>query len=123
MAITNINKEHLDNLLISLNKENNNEIEAIKSNHVNYELKQIASQIKILQNEANNIINDSIYKNSLHKIKKSFQLISGNYYYLYEKDNQEKFFSLLSPEEYGKSLKHNFLGKYLYDYDKQFVLS
>lgn len=123
MSITNINKEHLNNLLISLNKDNN-EIEAIKSNHANYaRLKQIASQIRLLQNEANNIINNSIYQDSLHKIKKSFNLISGNYYYLYEKDNNEKYFSLISPEEYGKTLKHNFLGKYLYDYDKQFVLS
>ena len=35
MAITNINKDHLNSLLISLNKDNN-EIEAIKSNHANY---------------------------------------------------------------------------------------
>ena len=37
MALSNIDKEHLDNLLIAINDtENNNKIDFVKNNHVNY---------------------------------------------------------------------------------------
>lgn len=120
MALSNISKEHLQNLFISLNQTDNT-IDIIKSNHSQYaRLKQIAKQIQYLKNEALNIINESSIQNELHKIKKNFRLVSGNHYYLYQKDNLEKYFSLISPKEWDN--KDIYIGKYFYDFDKQFIL-
>ena len=120
MALSNISKEHLENLFISLH-QNNNTIDIIKSNHSQYaRLKQIAKQIQYLKNEAQDIIEEASIQNELHKIKKNFRLVSGNHYYLYQKNNLEKYFSLISPKEWEN--KDIFLGKYFYDFDKQFIL-
>ena len=120
MALSNISKEHLENLFISLH-QNNNTIDIIKSNHSQYaRLKQIAKQIQYLKNEAQDIIEEASIQNELHKIKKNFRLVSGNHYYLYQKDDLEKYFSLISPKEWEN--KDIFLGKYFYDFDKQFIL-
>lgn len=120
MSLSNIDKEHQENLFLSL-QENQNTIDIIKANHSNYaKLKEISDQIAYLQNKAKLIIEDSIFQNQLHQIEKRFKLVSGNYYYLYEKNNK-KYFSIISPEEWKTNSL--FCGKYFYDYDKQFKLN
>jgi len=127
MALSNLNKTHLDDLLLSLNdniNESNNQLELVKSNHSQYsQLKLIAKQMEMLRNEARNIINSSNLQNELHNIKKTCKLVSGNYYYLYEKDTK-KYFSIISPAEWISSnvnFSDSFLGKFYYDFDKQFI--
>ena len=121
MAISNIDKNHLENLMISLNN-NENQLEFIKSNHVHYsKLKFIFQQMNSLKNEAVKVIQEAQIQNELFNIKKSFQLVSGTTYYVYEKENKEKYFSLISPEEWNNH-KHTFIASYYYDYDKQFIL-
>ena len=118
MSLSKIDKEHQENLFLSL-QENQNTIDIIKADYSNYaKLKEISEQINHLQEKAKEIIEDSIFQNELQQIIKSFKLVSGNYYYLYEKDNK-KYFSLISPEEWNLNDKI-FCGKYFYDYDKQF---
>ena len=124
MSLSNIDKNHLENLLLSINKDDDNGvIDIIKSNHVHYaKLQMLYNQMKMIQNEALNIINDAKNQNELHHIKKNFKLVSGNYYFLYQKENKEKYLSLISNEEW-ESNKDKYLGKYYYDYDKQFILN
>ena len=120
MSLSTIDKNHMNDLLLSLNNSNNNFLELVKSNHVNYgKLQYISEQINRLKIDAVNIINNTIDQNEFHKIKINFKLTNGNYYYLYLK-NDNKYFSLISPEEWN--CKDTFLGKYYYDYDKQFIL-
>ena len=132
MSLSNLDKTHLDELLLSLNTQNeySNSLEAVKANHAEYaQLKLIAKQINGLRSQALEIINNSKTQQELHKIKTTLKLVSGNYYYLYEKksnkqDEAYKYFSLISNEEWNKTKsKFNdiFLGKYLYDFDKQFI--
>jgi hypothetical protein len=136
MSLSNISKIHLDDLLLSLNNNENNSInqlEVIKSNHSQFaQLKLIAKQMEMLRNEAREIINSSNLQNELHKVEKKCKIVSGNYYYLYEKHNKSldnlnqtnKYFSIISPEEWQSSnIKFDdlFLGKFYYDYDKQFT--
>ena len=140
MSLSNISKIHLDDLLLSLNSHENNslnQLEIIKSNHSQFaQLKLIAKQMEMLRNEAREIINSSNLQNELHKVEKKCKIVSGNYYYLYEKQTEsnknenepvnqrEKYFSIISPEEWNSSnIKFNdlFLGKFYYDYDKQFT--
>lgn len=120
MSITNISSSHLKDLMISLN-QNENKLELLKSNHSQYaQLKLISNQMEMLKTQAKQILNEINIQNDLHSIHKNFQLISGNTYYLYSK-NEHKFLSLISPEEWGDSLTSKFEGKYFYDYDKQFI--
>lgn len=119
MSITNISSSHLKDLMISLN-QNENKLELLKSNHSQYaQLKLISQQMEMLKTQAKQILNEINIQNDLHSIHKKFQLISGNTYYLYSK-NEHKFLSLISPEEWGNALTSKFEGKYFYDYDKQF---
>lgn len=119
MSITNISSSHLKDLMISLN-QNENKLELLKSNHSQYaQLKLISNQMEMLKIQAKQILNEINIQNDLHSIHKNFQLISGNTYYLYSK-NEHKFLSLISPEEWGDALTSKFEGKYFYDYDKQF---
>lgn len=129
MSVSNIDKEHSDNLFLCLNREHNinsNTIEIIKSNHSHYaQLKLLYNQMKIIQSQAQEIIENAEKQDKLHKIKKNFRLVSGNTYHLYEK-NGEKFFSLISKDEWFGRNKNSdiieFKGSYYYDHDKQFVL-
>jgi hypothetical protein len=130
MSLSNIDKTHLEELCLSLNQHTNsshNQLEVLKANHVQYaRLKQIAKDMERLRNEALETINDANFQAELHAMKHSFKLTSGNTYYVYEKHNSEtnqnnqKYLSLISPKEW-KSNTDVFIGKYLYDYDKQFV--
>ena len=120
MSLSKIDKEHQENLFLSL-QENQNTIDIIKADHCNYaKLKEISEQIAYLQNKAKSIIEDSIFQNELQQIEKRFKLVSGNHYYLYEKNNK-KYFSIISPDEWNRN-DSLFCGKYFYDYDKQFKL-
>lgn len=133
MSLSKIDKNHMNSLLATLNNKDLNVIECIKNNHAHYaKLKQIDKQIEHLKKEAYSVIRDAETQNELHSIGKTFKLVSGNYYYLYSKENTnintntntdekiKKYFSLISPLEWSN--KDTFVGKYLYDYDKQFIL-
>ena len=120
MSITNIDKNHLNSLLLSLNKDDNY-LEIIKSNHANYaKLKLIDKQMKMLKNEALEIINDIDFQQKLQNIKTKIKLVSGTNYYLYKNSKDELFFSIISNEEWINN-KCEFMGKYYYDFDKQFI--
>ena len=133
MALSNLDKSHMEELLLSLNtmtNENHNVLELVKSNHSEYaQLKLIAKQINMLRGEALQIINNSKEQEKLHKIKTLFKLVSGKTYYLYKKNNTKEktgseleYFSMISPKEWGDGDNRDvFMGAYYYDYDKKFV--
>ena len=137
MALSNLDKSHMEELLLSLNtwsNEDHNILELVKSNHSEYaQLKLIAKQINMLRGEALQIINKSKEQEKLHKIKTLFKLVSGNTYYLYKKtysknnsnesESESEYFSMISPKEWGKDNLNvdTFLGAYYYDFDKQFI--
>jgi hypothetical protein len=133
MALSNLDKSHMEELLLSLNTRSNkdhNILELVKSNHSEYaQLKLIAKQINMLRGEALQIVNKSKEQEKLHKIKALFKLVSGRTYYLYKKtdsDNnstESEYFSMISPKEWGKDNLNTdtFLGAYYYDFDKKFI--
>ena len=143
MALSNLDKNHMENLLLTLNtmtNEKHNILELVKSNHSEYaQLKLIAKQINMLRGEALEIINNSKEQEKLHKIKTLFKLVSGKTYYLYKKndsvnknesvsepesdsESESEYFSMISPKEWGVvDNKDKFLGAYYYDFDKKFV--
>ena len=45
----------------------------------------------------------------------------GTMYYLYERDSGQAYLSILSPQEWGSSCPHHFLGAYRLEYDQSWT--
>ena len=122
MSLDKIDKNHLDNLLLTLSKnniDNNKLVESSKQNHVEYgQLKLIASQIDGLRKQAEKIIQKATITTNLLNIKCNFSFVSGNKYHLYKNPDDQLFWSLIGPNEWNNYKE--FMGTYLYDYDKCF---
>lgn len=80
------------------------------------QLKLIAEQIRYLQAQAQRIVSDAEANLELHRARCSFRRVPGHAYHLYEKDDG-RFFSLLSPNDYGGSPPHRYLGSYRLEAD------
>lgn len=119
MSLTNIDKNHLQQLIQIPNLEflqKDKIVKAIQRNSNNYsKLKILFKQMQTIKNEIDEVIKESIETESLEKIKCNFKKIPGRNYYLYQKPNNEFFFSILSPNEWDSN--NLFIAEYLYDYD------
>ena len=89
--------------------------------HVSGKLDLIAGQIRQLQAEAKKIMEQAQTDIELHKIKCNFEKKIGMTLHLYEKPGGIKYFSFLSPEEWGTP-PHKFLGTYKLNADQSFEL-
>ena len=123
MAISNIDKEHLNKLITipNLNElDAHKVVTAIQKNSNNYsKLKLLFKQMENLKNDINEIINESLEADALNDIKCNFKKKPGNTYYLYKKPCDSLFFSILSPQEWTNT-KNIFVNAYFYDYDLTF---
>ena len=119
MAITNIDKKHLEQLIELPNLqllEQDKIIKAVQRNSNNYsKLKILFKQMQNIKNEIEEVIKESVETENLEKIKCNFKKIPGKNYFLYQKPNNELFFSMLSPKEWNS--KNLFICEYFYDYD------
>ena len=70
MSLSNIDKKHADELILSINGGNNinhNSLEIVRKNYMQYgKLKFIAKQMEQLQKEAMEIINEAYDQERLH---------------------------------------------------------
>lgn len=80
-------------------------------NFTNAKLELILKQIQNLQQQAKQILEEAHISAELHKIPCNFEKKVGMILHLYERPNLEKYFSLLSPEEWIKP-PHKFLGSF-----------
>lgn len=122
MALDRIDNDHLNKLLFSLERNKNDLLlENIQRNHVEYgQLKLISKQIQLLKQQAIDIINQANINTKLLNIKCNFKLTCGNKYYLYNNNDDLLSWSLINPCEWSERNYKDFLGEYLYDYDKSF---
>lgn len=58
----------------------------------------IVDQIRFLQSQAMQILRDIKTDKSLHEVACNFKKITGKTYYLYERESEQQYFSMLSPE-------------------------
>jgi hypothetical protein len=105
--------------IIDQAKEIENAETALKT-VVNSKLELILKQIRNLQEEARNIIESAHEDVELHKVKCNFQKIPEQIIYLYEKDDDTKYFSLISPLEWNNNPPHKFSGAYKMKIDHSF---
>ena len=121
MALSNLNKNTLNNLFKMINIENtNNEmlLQSIKTDYLTYsKLMFINNQINSLNDEAKNILEHHKFNVEISQIECNFKKTPGNYYYLYKKN--VKYLSLIPPEKWWGD-PGEFIYKLYYDYDNTF---
>ena len=84
-------------------------------------LESIARQIRALQEEAARTLAEARDAADLHRAQCSFKKIPGKLYHLYQRSSGERYFSMLSPEEWGSARPHAFLGTYRLEADMRFT--
>lgn len=80
-------------------------------------LQMIAEQIRFLQEQAKQVMLEAQQNNRLHHVACNFKKIPGRMYYLYQKPSGQEYFSMLSPEEWGSSLPHKYIGSYRLEFN------
>jgi hypothetical protein len=81
----------------------------------------IAEQIRRLQEQARVMLERAQRDAELHRARCAFQKKPGGVYHLYEKDDGERWFSLLAPEEWLRPQPQTFEGTYRLELDMSFT--
>uniref|UniRef100_A0A1I8AQN0 Coil containing protein n=1 Tax=Steinernema glaseri TaxID=37863 RepID=A0A1I8AQN0_9BILA len=84
----------------------------------------IVDQIRTLQEQAKFVLKKAKSDEDLHNVACNLKKIAGSKYYLYKKrDGGQRYFSMISPEEWGiqHAEKNEFLGCYRYEADRSWT--
>ncbi|CAD5211092.1 unnamed protein product [Bursaphelenchus okinawaensis] len=88
----------------------------------NSKLTALGKQMDFLIKEANKVVEKAKRDEQLHNVPCNLRKIVGNVYYLYEKDTGSKFFSMLSPADWGEqAAKFLYVGAYRLEADHGFT--
>ena len=91
--------------------------DAMVNTRVSAKLKVIADQIRHLQQEARDILEETQRDQQLHRAECNFKRIPGKTYHLYQKNNNHQYFSMLAPTDWGGHPPHTYLGSYRLEND------
>ncbi len=80
-------------------------------------LRIIAEQIRALQAQAQTVLGDAHRAAELHRATCRFHKRIGQVYHLYLRESGERYFSMLSPEEWGAQLRDAHEGSYRLESD------
>ncbi len=80
-------------------------------------LRVIADQIRLLQDEARKVLDTARDEQVLTRAECAFKRVPGKTYHLYQRADGRSFFSMLSPQDWGGSSPHSFLGSYRLEVD------
>jgi hypothetical protein len=84
-------------------------------------LESIARQIRALQEEAARTLHEAQADAALHRVRCNFKKIPGKLYHLYERVDGERYFSLLSPDDWSGQPPHAFCGSFRLEADMRFT--
>ncbi|MEY4576140.1 MAG: hypothetical protein RL701_843 [Pseudomonadota bacterium] len=84
-------------------------------------LESIARQIRALQEEAARTLQEAHAAADLHRAACNFKKIPGQIYHLYQRPNGERYFSLLSPQDWDNKPPHAYSGSYRLETDMRFT--
>lgn len=83
-------------------------------------IEHIARQMRALKEEAERTLRAAERDAELHRVPCSFRKRPGERYYLYERPNGQRYFSMLSPEEWGDP-PHRYCGGFRLEVDMSFT--
>jgi len=89
--------------------------------NVGNKLQVIAEQVRFLQEQARKILEEANESNDLHHVACNFVKKPGATYHLYKRESQQRFFSMISPNEWGSQCPHEYLGTYRMEYDNSWT--
>jgi hypothetical protein len=84
-------------------------------------LDQIRDQIKALQDQARAILEETQRAAELHRARCNFKKVPGRVYHLYRRGEGERYFSMLSPDDWHGSPPHPYEGSYRLEIDQSFT--
>ncbi|XP_034264148.2 uncharacterized protein C1orf50 homolog [Pantherophis guttatus] len=102
--------------LVALAEQVGKADEFVRANACN-RLTVIAEQIRYLQEQARKVLEDAKRDADLHHVACNFVKKPGNTYYLYRRESGQRYFSLLSPKEWGANCPSEFLAAYRLQHD------
>jgi hypothetical protein len=85
------------------------------------ELEAIARQIRALQEQAQRTLQRAQRDAELHRARCSFKKRPGLIYHLYRRADDDRYFSMLSPEDWRGSPPHAYEGSYRLEADMRFT--
>ncbi|XP_051895152.1 uncharacterized protein C1orf50 homolog [Pristis pectinata] len=88
----------------------------VRANATN-KLTVIAEQIQYLQEKARKVLEEAKRDTDLHHVACNIVKKPGTVYFMYRRDSGQRYFSILSPKEWGPSCPHEFLGAYKLQHD------
>lgn len=91
--------------------------DAMINTRVSAKLKVIADQIRLLQTEAQAVLESAQKDQELHRAECNFKRIPGRIYHLYRKSANRSYFSMLSPDDWGAVPPHEFVDSYKLEND------
>ncbi len=84
---------------------------------VNAKLEVIAEQIRHLQEQARDVLQNALEDAEMHRAHCRFQKKVGETYFLYRRPKGETYFSMLSPDDWKGAPPHEFVGSYRLEAD------
>ncbi|XP_059996320.1 uncharacterized protein C1orf50 homolog [Lagenorhynchus albirostris] len=102
--------------LVALAEQVQKANEFVRANATN-KLTVIAEQIEHLQEQARKVLEDARRDADLHHVACNIVKKPGNIYYLYKRESGQRYFSIISPKEWGTGCPHDFLGAYKLQHD------
>jgi hypothetical protein len=81
------------------------------------QLEVIAEQIRSLQDRARELLDRAREASELHRVACNFKKRPGAIYHLYRRMNGERYFSMLSPDEWRGAPPHDFEGSFRLELD------
>ncbi len=87
------------------------------SSTLNTKLSLLTEQILHLQSVGEELIKKFQRDSDLHNVQCSIIKRPGTVFYLYKRQNDTQFFSIISPNEWSGLFKFDFLGSYLLEAD------
>jgi len=87
------------------------------NNRTSSKLTVIADQIRALQEQAREVLEESQRDMDLHRARCNFTRRPGSIYHLYEREDGELYFSMLAPEDWREGPPHAYKGSYRLEAD------
>ncbi|MDH5544683.1 MAG: DUF2452 domain-containing protein [Gammaproteobacteria bacterium] len=84
---------------------------------LNHKLRVIADQIKRLQDAAHDILSKAQQDQQLNHAECNFKKVAGKTYHLYAKDEDQLYWSLLSPQDWNNTPPHQYRGAWVMQAD------
>lgn len=71
--------------------------------------------MRFLQQQARSVLQEAQRNAGFHHIACNFVKVPGNVYHMYQRESGQRFFGMLSPDEWNSP--HKYLGSYRLEYD------